>query len=253
MTSIYSYDVFGITDVGTVKKVNEDSFVYKVADINSNIAGLFVVADGVGGLSDGQKASRICVSKINQWWENEIKNYANMAARIDIEGLRNAIIDSNKRIKIDSERNEKRSGTTLTMLVTLNDKAVLAHVGDSRCYRYHKSISWNLDQISSDHSCEVVKERNGIKELKTVLTDCIGYRESFRLDIMEFVMNNGDHYMLCSDGIYKTQSDHEIERAFKQNKGRLEDLCKTLVEGAKRNNETDNISIIVFSVENVKV
>ena len=65
-------DVYGISDVGIRKEVNEDSFVYKVANIDDSVAGLFAVADGVGGLSEGDRASQTCIRRINLWWESEL-------------------------------------------------------------------------------------------------------------------------------------------------------------------------------------
>ena len=242
------YDVYGISDVGIKKEINEDSFVYKVADVNDNTAALFAVADGVGGLSEGDRASQTCIKRINLWWESELSRYAAGNTDIDTGSLKEAIIDSNERILKMSYDRGIRSGTTLTMLALLNKTAVIAHVGDSRCYRLRKNILWHFNKLTTDHSCEKTKFVDGVTTVKNVLTDCVGFRQEFRLDMMTFDISDGDYYMLCSDGIYKTQSDSVIEDRIRHGKGDLKKICEDLVTGAKKNNETDNISVIVAAV-----
>lgn len=243
-------DVYGISDAGLVKDVNEDSFVYKVADANGNTAGLFAVADGVGGLDEGDRASQTCIRRINRWWESELTRYSNGEGSIDVSGLKEAIMDSNDRILRSSDDRGQRSGTTLTMLATLNNSAVIAHVGDSRCYRLRKGLIWRFNRMTEDHSCERTRIVDGVPTVKTLLTDCIGFKQDFRLDISEVDINEGDIMMLCSDGIYKTQGDPIIEARIRHSrKDRdMRSVCEDLVEGAKRNKETDNISVIALSV-----
>ena len=241
-------DVFGISDVGLTKEVNEDSFVYKIAEVNGKTAGLFAVADGVGGLSDGEWASKTCIKRINLWWESELSRYSKGEETIDTKSLREAIIDSNNRIlKVSSDKGI-RSGTTLTMLAIIDDRAVIAHVGDSRCYRLRKNLLWRLSRLTVDHSCERSKTVDGVTTVKNVLTDCVGYRQDFRIDIFEIDMNDGDRFMLCSDGIYKTQDDSVLEENMRRDRKNLNNLCQCLVEGAKNNKERDNISVIALSV-----
>ena len=250
MSSLIALDVYGISDIGTHKQVNEDSFVYKVADVGGLSVGLFAVADGVGGVSNGDWASRTCIGRINRWWENELKRYSGSSDTIDSVGLKEAIIDVNSLIKTDSEKRGIKSGTTLTMIATYDSKAVIAHVGDTRCYRFRKSfLSFDMEQLTSDHICKANSEVNGVNVVKTLLTDCVGYRKEFRTDIIELQLNPGDMYMLCSDGIYKKQSDTDIMGIVKRNRKDIESVCKTLVDEAKARGEKDNISVIAITVD----
>ncbi|MCR5804134.1 MAG: protein phosphatase 2C domain-containing protein [Clostridia bacterium] len=241
-------DVYGISDVGIRKDVNEDSFVYKVANIDDSVAGLFAVADGVGGLSEGDRASQTCIRRINLWWESELTRYSGGEGTIDTNSLRESIIDSNSRILKMSADKGVRSGTTLTMLAVFNKRAVIAHVGDSRCYRLRKNILWHFNRMTTDHSCEKTNLVDGVTTVKTVLTDCIGFRQDFRLDISEIDISDGDSFLLCSDGIYKTQDDSVIEECMRRERKAVKNICEELVNGAKEKKETDNISVIALTV-----
>ncbi len=246
--SRFNLDAYGISDVGIRKTVNEDSFVYKIADANGNVAGLFAVADGVGGLSEGDKASQTCIRRINLWWESELARYSNGDETIDTNSLRESILDCNSRIMKSSVDKGVRSGTTLTMVATLNRSAVIAHVGDSRCYRLRKNILWHFNRLTTDHSCERTKVVDGVTTVKNVLTDCIGFRQEFRIDISEIELNDGDCLLICSDGIYKTQDDSVIEDCMRRERKNTRNICEELVNGAKEKMETDNISVIALSV-----
>ena len=250
MSSYIALDVYGISDIGTHKQVNEDSFVYKVANIGGLCVGLFAVADGVGGLSNGDWASRTCIGRINRWWENELSRYSGSSDTIDSVGLKNAIIDANSLIRSESEKRRIKSGTTLTMIATYDNKAVIAHVGDTRCYRFRKSfLSFDSEQLTTDHICKASSESGGVNVVKTLLTDCVGYRKEFRIDMIDLELNPGDLYMLCSDGIYKKQSDSDIANCVKRNRKDIETLCKSLVNDAKAKGEKDNISVIALTVD----
>lgn len=243
------FDVYGLSDAGVYKSINEDSFVYKVANVAGNTAGVFAVADGVGGLAHGEWASRLCIGKLNAWWESELLRYSVGENTINVDGLISVIRETNSQIINEAKQRSERSGTTLTLVCSLNNLAVMAHVGDSRCYKIKKGIFSHIEQLTSDHSCEMEVLRNGTKRRKSVLTDCVGYKEDFRLDIRNIEFKNGDHYILCSDGIYKTQNNRTIEVILKKRNKDLKSICEALVNGAKVNGEQDNISVIVFGVK----
>ena len=239
--------VSGITDVGAIKNVNQDSFVYKVVDAGECFAGIFAVADGVGGLEKGEVASSMAISNINRWWENEFKNHYH-----DQEYLIRTLIDCFKNTNTEiinmAKRNEIKAATTLTVLFIYKNNYFIVHIGDSRIYKINGLFNRKIDQITQDHSCIIDKQINGRTIKKSVLTECLGNKEQCNHFCAMSPIKKNDIFIVCSDGIYKTMADNKILDLINQNKNNIQNVCQSLVDTVKLNGETDNISVIAIKV-----
>lgn len=237
----------GITDVGISKEVNQDNITFKIATSNGEYCGLFAVADGVGGLSNGEIASEIAISNLNRWWYGEFRENYNDIDKL-ISTLITSIKKTNKDILAYSMEKSSKAATTLSMLLIYKDKYYIIHVGDSRIYKYKKSLT----RLTIDHSCLIDKNVNGTVYKKSLLTQCLGAKNDFQYYYQVGEIQNDDTFILCSDGIYKRIEDSDIGKIIKKNTsfwmGNWENICKSLVEEAKRRGETDNISIVVIKV-----
>jgi protein phosphatase len=233
----------GLTDAGTCKSVNQDNFVYKIVEADNSYAGIFAVADGVGGLDRGEVASTIAISNINKWWNDDFKKYFN-----DAETLKQSLIlcfkKSNEDIIQYSKQNNMRTATTLSALLIHKNMYYIVHTGDSRIYR----IDGKIELLTVDQSCYINKTVNGITYRKSVLTDCLGSKESLNCHHTFGEIYKNQIFVLCSDGIYKTIEDAEIHRCIKRNKNALEQCCLGLVNEAKNRGETDNITLIIAKI-----
>jgi|LSQX01.2.fsa_nt_gb protein phosphatase len=236
-------EVSGITDVGIEKKVNEDSFFYKVVDAGTCYAGIFAVADGVGGLEKGEVASRKAISDINKWWENDFKNNFNNKEYL-IQSLISTINETNLELISIARNNSIRTATTIVVLIIWNNNWLVLNVGDSRVYRINGLFSNKINQLTQDHSCMINKEIDGRIIRKNVLTECIGNRERINHYCNLDTIKRNDIFIICSDGIYKTITDRELADITKTNKDSMDRLCNSLVETAKQKGESDNISVI---------
>ena len=243
------YEVAGISDVGIAKKVNEDSLVYKVADMGSNFAGIFAIADGVGNLQKGELASSMAVTKIIEWWENEFMNRSGDFAYLK-NTLYSTIEDANNQLVNLQITDNLKTASTLSVMFLYGDNCTIYNVGDSRIYKYtHNIFKPKMQQLTEDHSCEIEKNVNGSIIRKNVLTEYIGKKSNLSILRKECRAKPGEIYIVCSDGIYKTMTTDGIRQIVGRNKDDMVSVCRELVKKVKNNKETDNISVIAVKLK----
>lgn len=235
-------DWCGLSDIGTVKAVNQDSILCDVKQTVGRNIGIFAVADGVGGLEYGEVASRTAINTLNKWWES--CNFSPNSTQVLSETLIRNIADINKEI-CDYPYN---MATTMSLLMILEDKYYILHIGDSRIYRYKSGVFGAIEQLTPDHSSMILKVVNGEEFEKSVLTDCLGRKSKSGYYSTSSPLDSGDLFVLCSDGVYKTQSLKDIKKIISRNKSSTDNICNTLISQAKNNGETDNISAIVVKI-----
>lgn len=233
----------GLTDVGSVKLVNQDSFLYKIADTGEYYVGIFAVADGVGGLDSGEIASTLAISNLNTWWEKDFKNNIDKPHNI-INSLILTFKRSNDEIIYYSLLKNIKAATTLSVLLIYKNRYYIIHTGDSRIYK----ISSKIQCLTKDHSCYVERFKNGISYRKSILTACLGAKEELDYYCTSGEIRKNDMFILCSDGVYKTINDRDIFKHIKKNKEDLKLSCKSLINEAKLRGERDNITLIVCRI-----
>jgi len=237
----------GLSDAGIIKKVNQDSFVYKVVDTGDCYSGIFAVADGVGGLEKGEIASAVAISNLNKWWEHEFKSHYQDQPYL-VKSLITMLKTANLEIIRIGQTEGVKMGTTMSVLFIHMNQAIIVHVGDSRIYKASGLFSPKILQLTQDHSCFINREVNGRLVRKNVLTDCLGNKEEFKyFSFMEPIGKN-ESYIVCSDGIYKTMDDKEILKIIRSARNDMQLICGCLTDKVKSNGETDNISVIAVHV-----
>jgi PPM family protein phosphatase len=233
------------TDKGMVRAGNQDSYY-------ADPAGRFcIVADGMGGHAGGEEASKIAI--------NTIKNYIEAQWQADSDPrqlLESSLLAANAAILDDQSLNPARSdmGTTLVMLLFEADRVWAANVGDSRLYRFREG---NLEQITEDDTWvaramkmqQLTPEEARVHHLRHVLSHCLGRRElGLRPECIQPIdIRTGDVVLLCSDGL--TEEVDDVEIAEKMKSVPLAELPVVLVETAKNNGGSDNITVILGLVE----
>lgn len=239
------------TDVGKKRINNEDSYFVKVFDDNFAI---YVVADGLGGYESGEIASSMLIDSIkNSFSKNieKIKSYDDAKMK---KFISQSIIKANSDI-FELEKTDKKysgMGTTITLLVKLNEKLFCASVGDSRVYHIDDKLS-TIKQITEDDTYvnELIKGKIIDKSeasthpKKHILTKAVGVFENIDVTVEKIFVDNG-YLMLCSDGLYNMLSANEILKIFSENN--FSDLANKLVDSANQNGGSDNITTIVIKL-----
>jgi protein phosphatase len=129
----------------------------------------------------------------------------------------------------------------------------IAHVGDSRCYRFRAGT---LERMTQDHSLVDEQVRLGqmtpaeaeMSPLRNVITRAIGTREMVAPDIEEVATEQGDLFLLCSDGLTKEVSDSRLAELLQQDSSDLQGLCRRLIEDANAAGGSDNITAVAVRI-----
>ena len=247
----------GKTDVGLKRTNNEDNFIVVPS------AGLYVLADGMGGHASGQVASAMCVSHVAQFICETSKQPGfefpykrNPAISYEANLLVNAIKFANERVFIQSckDRSMEGMGTTVTAILNAPHGLVLAHVGDSRIYRVRKG---QITQMSRDHSLlnhlidkgEIRPEDAKSFTKTNVILRAIGLKDAVEVEVKEVPREQGDLYMMCSDGLSDIVSDTLINQAINNNLPNLQEICNALIGLALKAGGKDNVTTVCVYVE----
>ena len=215
--SLQNVDAVGATDVGHQRSHNEDDFAFDTqiskrqtkSDRSVEFRGLYIVCDGMGGHEGGEVASDLAVKTLRQYfathWQNELMLPDEGSIRQAVLSANQAIYDLNQE---DRRSGSGRMGTTLVMALVNNDQIAVAHVGDSRLYRFTQSQG--LEQITVDHEVGQREIQRG-QDPKIAysrpdayqLTQALGPRpENFvQPDIQFLAIEEDSLFILASDGL----------------------------------------------------
>lgn len=247
---------FGLSDIGKKRGRNEDSYL-----VNDEL-GLFVVADGMGGHSGGEFASRFAVSTIEEVIQSmNMDPEATVISGVNEDGskfgdrLRYAIEVASQKIYDQAifEPELKGMGTTVAALLVDGNKACVANVGDSRVYLIRGGV---IKQVTEDHSLVSEQMRAGIlsandaktHKLKNIITRSVGYQEEVNADLFYLDLQSGDSLVMCTDGLTNLLDDTFIHEAVKANGNDLEAACRHLVGSANAKGGDDNITVLICQV-----
>ena len=235
-------EIKALTDVGKVRKINEDSF----AIYNGEKYSYAIVADGMGGHLAGEVASSMAVSAIEDYIKEHLTDELDRFQAQEV--MRRAFVDANDKIYSYSLENESvmGMGTTATMCIIRGGYVIIAHVGDSRAYMAGE----NITQLTRDHSYvhELVKlglitaEEAKHHPHRNRITRAMGVEPDLKVDASAKPYN-GESLLLCTDGLYGEIEDGELLSAINENSA--EEAVNELVELALERGGVDNITAVI--------
>jgi PPM family protein phosphatase len=250
--------VFGqASDVGMVRNNNQDAAVSFFSTARSvedrPDFGLFIVADGMGGHHDGEKASAITTRTMAVQVTNTIlmplmigKNDANAAP------ITETLVTAVQKANSEVISHVPDGGTTLTAVTLIGDLAYVAHVGDSRVYLMTND---GPEQLTRDHSLvqrlieldHLLPEEAADHPQKNVLYRALGQNEALEVDTLTRRLPPNSHLLLCSDGLWNQVEDREIFEIVKRYSNPQE-ACEKLVALANARGGLDNVTVILLQM-----
>ncbi|MEQ8289442.1 MAG: Stp1/IreP family PP2C-type Ser/Thr phosphatase [Gammaproteobacteria bacterium] len=248
-------EIVSQSDVGRRRPHNEDS---TIADKRK---GLAILADGMGGYKAGEVASALAVTQIYHDICQQLKRLKK--ERVDQESgfyeqtllLQKIVSKANSLIVDTAKQGEQYQGMGTTIIVSLffENKLAIAHVGDSRVYRFRNN---ELQQITRDHSLvqELIDrglytaEEAYAKTPRNLVTRAMGIDDKVEVDLKEENVLPDDIYLLCSDGLNDMVADEEIHLTLSKYSANLVQAADNLVQSANRHGGKDNISVILVRV-----
>jgi protein phosphatase len=245
-----------LTDIGDVKPSNQDSILCKTGVFGKQAAGLFIVADGCGGLSYGDEISILTITHFSRLWDAELKELfeSKRATDNDISDLlEKAIKDINNSALEFGKQVALQVGTTLSLLLVIGNRYYIKNIGDSRVYIIRKG---RLQQLTADQSLVASMLRN--KELtpeeansfgkKNVLTMCIGLFDDVKTYTKIGTVKSGDTFLLCCDGLYNCFPVELFNLLVtERHKAAPEALLQRLRNAIPPGGAKDNVSAVIAS------
>ena len=239
------------SEIGHARENNEDKFDFYEPDEEPLLAArgsVYLVCDGMGGHNAGQIASELAAKQF-------LHAYYHLGGTAQ-EAARHAILQAHHYIAEMASKVPSRygMGTTLTALILKQDEGILAHVGDSRCYRLREGV---FEQLSRDHTLVARLVEQGIitpeqakyHPQRNVIRQAVGVAdpsEPLEPDIETFALQAGDLYLLCSDGLTDMVDDAEIEAILRDEPPTR--AAWRLVDRALANGGRDNITVVLLHI-----
>lgn len=232
------------TDKGLRRDSNQDSYL-----VNPDL-GLYVVADGMGGHSGGEVASSMAVKAVEEFVKDkhaQINSTRDLIAKA-YEEASHQIYD-----RAAFENPELSGmGTTMVCLYRKDTSVYVGNVGDSRCYLFRKPYLW---QVTEDHSLINEQLRAGIlreDQLKTVgsrnvITRSVGYERDVVPDILERVLQPGDTFLVCSDGLSGLVEDPKLAEIL-NSYSEGEEVVSKCIEAALQAGGDDNVTVLLLRI-----
>ncbi len=241
-----------MSDVGQVRELNEDALIALTLDFEQGAeqqsVGLFVVADGMGGYAHGEHASTgaarsVAQQLLRQLIAPAIAGEANRAPLHEL--MSGAVVSAHEQLT----RDVPGAGTTLTVALVLGDSLAIAHVGDSRAYRWRDG---ELQQLTRDHSLvarlvemgQQSAEESEYDPRRNVLYRALGQGEALEVDFLFQEFSVGDRLLLCSDGLWGQVDTHDLARVLRDGDDPFA-VCEELIDLANNAGGPDNITAVV--------
>ncbi len=244
------------TDVGTVKKVNQDCLYAGVFSVGDARMAFAILCDGMGGLQKGEVASASVVQAYKDWAAERLP--ALYAQGLTEERVRrdwcDLAVGCNESILSYGKERELELGTTITALLVTEQRYYVLNIGDSRAYEITDECKLlTRDQTVVAREVELgllTQEEAQNDRRRNVLLQCIGATETVYPDVICGETKKDAVYMLCSDGFRHEVSQDEIGAAFHPSgmteRVQMRQKEQKLIELNKQRGERDNISVITI-------
>ncbi len=273
-------DAATATDPGRERGNNQDRVwaqVYQPSEGES--IGLFIVCDGIGGHLGGESASHWAVEAVKHEMEDlfapkdprgtvvlpkeELEAISENLEVTRVSGMRKMetlVRESVQRAnRVVYEYAQKKpevagdAGTTITLALVFGNRAVIGNVGDSRTYLIRNN---KLQQITKDHSLVASMVANHQIKPSEVYTHpqrnliyrSLGLKNEVEVDIFVQIFKQGDHLLLCSDGLWEMVPDDKLLVQLVTKAENPQEACRKLVEAANRAGGEDNIGVVVLKI-----
>lgn len=238
ISSLFTWESAARTDVGCVRKVNEDALMSNHENAH------WTVADGMGGHNAGDVASQeICkaVEKLEQ--TNDFPAF--------IDNIELSLQSVNEMLVEMAEKENGLIGSTVAGLAFNKEHVVSYWAGDSRNYRLRDG---KLTMLTVDHTVvqemleanQILPEDVAAHPEKNIITRAVGSDYKLHLDFTIDQVEHGDLYVVCSDGVEKEVSDEELETLLNQDHASLDIALNAVVDLVLERGSRDNVSVVLI-------
>ncbi len=219
-------------------------------------AGLFIVADGMGGHAHGQEASKLAVHMLSDTVVPTLLRPVDSEETFS-DLLKDGVHRANLALYQRNREQEHMMGTTVTSALVVASTAYVANVGDSRTYLYRPTEG--LTKVTRDHSVVARLVEDNVISSDEVYTHpkrnqiyrCLGEHASVEVDTFQVALQAEDVLVLCSDGMWEMVRDDEIQHIIETSSAQPSQICNQLIQAALAHGGADNVSVIVICIASV--
>jgi serine/threonine protein phosphatase PrpC len=246
-------EVAGKTDIGCVRKNNEDNLGWDQS------LGLYVVCDGMGGALAGEVASKMGVDLLLDYFRRGAESgvYPDFGeAPPDVSPTGRHLVSAIQRANAaiyeagQAKQSQHGMGSTIVSLIIKDNFLTIAHAGDSRIYRLRDGV---LEQLTEDHSLVMEQYRRGLitleqaetSEMQNIIIRALGSEDRVEPDVQDLIALRNDVYLLATDGLTKLVKDETI-KSILMNSHSLAQACEDLISAAKQKGGDDNITCLLL-------
>lgn len=237
-------DSYATTDVGCVRKLNEDRHLSDDEQFH------WAVADGMGGMAKGDWAAEKVVEAMGA-----VRLEGDLTSAINIIG--NSIEDANAAIALHSAEVGEQMGSTVVSLMLRDNQFAVLWVGDSRAYLWRDG---HLTRLTKDHSQVqdmvdggiITAEEAETHKLKNVLTRAVGIEDNFGIGMIHDAVRSDDVFLLCTDGLYGPVPESDIARLLEAADD-LEEAAQTLLQLCIERGAPDNVTLVLVSAQETTI
>lgn len=222
-------EVAALSHIGKRKKSNQDRMLIRIGEWNDNEFGLFVVADGMGGFSHGEKAAEIAIEEAERWWHSDLKlliETSRLKEEHILATLHELLHEIHFIIRQESESLGSTMGTTVTILLLIDACYYTAHLGDSRIYkitdtilRITKDHTWVQSELEAGRLSEA---EASIHPRRNVLMQCAGMPSPPQVEMHSGSIQGRSSFLICSDGFYHYIKETDLGVLMGLNEDQLE-------------------------------
>jgi serine/threonine protein phosphatase PrpC len=243
---------------GRQRDHNEDSLFVSTSTFTNQQQeypfGIFIVADGMGGHSNGEVASGIAAKAIGKnIFSNFFPLLVDQSFLVSEETVQNIVQSAVKEAHILINQNAPGGGTTLTAILVYGNQMTIIHVGDSRAY--HISTDGSLQVLTKDHSFvrklvelgQITPEEAALHPQRNVLYRALGQSDTYDVDLSTLPLPEQGHLLICSDGLWGVISEAALVQ-ITNSADRPSQAAKQLVDAANAAGGPDNISAILVQL-----
>lgn len=243
-----------LSETGLVRKKNEDA----VFGANNGSVGIFLIADGMGGHTDGARASRTLKRNVETWWRQYKERKKQQDFFQVMKEIKMVLADANQEILYNTKEGEICGSTAIVLWIQENAWAVFS-CGDSRCYHVSDSLfSKRVYQLTTDDVWE--NQQQNVRDLSAEeiqqdanfgrLIRAVGTNSNFSCTVRSDQMKDRAVFALCSDGIYKVCSEKFLKKRLKRamKAERLKTCMEEIKNEVYQNGAPDNLSLILVHV-----
>jgi serine/threonine protein phosphatase PrpC len=243
-----------VTDPGKVRPHNEDFAAYYVSTAPDDAwdrGPLWVVCDGMGGHAAGEVASRLAAEAVVSAWQHGDPGPPAAALRSAVRAANQAVFETG------TQARQRGMGTTLCALTLSGTEAIIANVGDSRCYRVRGD---QCDQLTTDHSrvAEMLRmrmitaEQAAVHPARSQLTRSLGGDMIVQVDLVKEAIRQNDTFVVCSDGVWDVVSRTDIASVCadvgSSDVPTTAVAAQRLVDTANERGTADNVTVVVVRI-----